>query len=67
MALKDLSVETVLKVRKFCRVFRILLGLALVVTAFISSNNWFFLGVLPLAAGIANFCPLCIITKKCTI
>jgi len=67
MALKDLSVETVLKVRKFCRVFRILLGLVLIVTGVITGNAWFYLGVLPLVAGIANFCPLCIITKKCSI
>ena len=67
MALKDLSVETVLKIRKFCRVFRIFLGLVLILTGVITGNGWFFLGLLPLAAGIANFCPLCIITKKCTI
>jgi hypothetical protein len=67
MALKDLSVETVLKVRRFCRVFRIILGSALIITGFITGNGWFYLGVLPLVAGIANFCPLCLITKKCDI
>jgi len=67
MALKDLSVETVLKVRKFCRVFRIILGLVLIAAGVITGIAWFYLGILPLVAGIANFCPLCIITKKCDI
>ena len=67
MALKDLSVETILKIRKFCRVFRIILGIVLIITGKFTGNFWFYLGILPLVAGIANFCPLCIITKKCSI
>ncbi len=67
MGLKDLSVEKVLKIRKFCRIFRIILGLALIVTGFVTGIVWFYLGILPLVAGIANFCPLCIITKKCSL
>jgi hypothetical protein len=55
------------KIRKNCRVIRIVGGLALIVTGFITGNAWFYLGVLPLIAGIANFCPLCLITKKCSI
>jgi len=55
------------KIRKFCRVFRIILGIALIITGFITGNMWFYLGVIPLIAGIANFCPLCIITKKCDL
>lgn len=55
------------KIRKFCRVFRIILGLALIVTGFITANAWFYLGVLPLIAGLTNFCPLCMITKKCDL
>ena len=54
------------KIRNFCRPFRIVLGLVLIATGFILSNPWFYLGVIPLIAGIADFCPLCIITKKCT-
>jgi hypothetical protein len=54
------------KIRKNCRVIRIVLGLALIVTGFITGNAWFYLGVLPLVAGIANFCPLCIFSKKCS-
>ncbi|WP_457745065.1 YgaP family membrane protein [Sulfurimonas sp.] len=55
------------KIRKICRVVRIVVGLALIVTGFITGIYWFYLGVLPLIAGIANFCPLCIITKKCDL
>lgn len=55
------------KIRKFCRVFRIAIGLALIVTGVITGNFWFFLGVIPLIAGAINFCPLCIISKKCDL
>ncbi len=55
------------KIRKFCRVFRIILGTALIITGFITGVFWFYLGVIPLIAGIANFCPLCMITKKCDL
>ncbi|EQB34389.1 hypothetical protein M947_11235 [Sulfurimonas hongkongensis] len=58
------------KIRKFCRVFRIFLGLALIIAGIInygafSGAGWFFLGFIPLIAGITNFCPLCMISKKC--
>jgi hypothetical protein len=46
---------------------RITLGVALIATAFITGNPWFYLGAIPLIAGLVNFCPLCIITKKCEI
>ncbi|MEA1954109.1 MAG: DUF2892 domain-containing protein [Campylobacterota bacterium] len=55
------------KIRKFCRTFRIALGAALIGYGIISGNAWFYLGVIPLIAGISNFCPLCIITKKCDL
>ena len=55
------------KIRKFCRVFRIIIGLALIVTGFITGIYWFYLGVIPLIAGITNFCPLCIFSKKCDV
>ncbi|OIP56007.1 MAG: hypothetical protein AUK54_03020 [Helicobacteraceae bacterium CG2_30_36_10] len=60
------------KVRKFCRVFRIIIGLALVITGVIQLGAmdgaaWFFLGVIPLLAGLFNFCPLCIFSKKCDL
>ncbi len=55
------------KIRKNCRVIRIIIGLALIVTGFVTGNAWFYLGLIPLIAGIANFCPLCMITKKCSI
>ncbi len=55
------------KIRKFCRVFRIALGLALIITGFITGIVWFYLGLIPLIAGLTNFCPLCIISKKCDL
>ena len=62
------------KIKSFCRPFRIIMGLALIAAGFFVAledgqvyNYWFALGLLPLLAGITNFCPLCIITKKCTI
>ncbi len=55
------------KIRKFCRTFRIILGSALIGYGVFSGNTWFYLGVIPLIAGIANFCPLCLITKKCDL
>ena len=60
------------KVRSFCRVFRIILGLVLIAIGVIQTGAseyaaWFYLGVIPLIAGLVNFCPLCIITKKCDL
>ena len=55
------------KIRSFCRPFRIVLGSALIGYGVYSGNQWFYLGAMPLIAGLLNFCPLCIITKKCDI
>jgi hypothetical protein len=55
------------KIRKVCRVVRIVVGLALILAGVITGIYWFYLGILPLIAGIANFCPLCIISKKCDL
>ena len=58
------------KIRKVCRVFRIVLGLALIgygLSTIVNDapNYWWLLGAAPLMAGFMNFCPLCLITKKC--
>ena len=55
------------KIRKTCRIVRIVVGLALIITGFILDNAWFYLGVVPLLAGLTNFCPLCILSKKCDL
>lgn len=60
------------KFRSFCRAFRIILGLVLVLTGVIQLGAmphaaWFFLGFIPLFAGIFNICPVCMITKKCDV
>lgn len=57
----------VMKIRKICRPFRIVLGAGLIGYGVYSGNGWFYLGVIPLIAGIVNFCPLCKITKQCDI
>lgn len=48
------------KIRKICRPIRNSGGI-------IPHCHRFYLGVVPLIAGITNFCPLCIITKKCDL
>ncbi len=55
------------KIRGFCRKFRILLGIVLISTGVFTGVLWFYLGIIPLIAGIIDFCPLCMITKKCSI
>jgi predicted transporter len=55
------------KIRTVCRPIRIVLGLALIGVGVYTGINWFYLGVIPLIAGLSNFCPLCIITKKCDV
>ncbi|MEA2049603.1 MAG: DUF2892 domain-containing protein [Campylobacterota bacterium] len=61
------------KIKKFCGTFRIILGVVVLALGFYFTaeeqfyNIWFGLGVIPLIAGLTNFCPLCLITKKCTI
>jgi len=55
------------KIRSFCRVFRIFIGLALIIAGVVTGIVWFYLGLIPLLAGILNFCPLCIISKKCDL
>ena len=55
------------KIRSICRPFRIVLGLGLIGYGVYSGNAWFYLGAIPLVAGLLNFCPLCKITGQCKI
>lgn len=55
------------KIKKTCRPLRIILGIVLIAIGVITSNPWFYLGIIPLIVGVVNFCPLCVITKKCSI
>ncbi len=55
------------KIKKTCRKIRLVLGVVLIGAGIYLENYWFYLGVIPLIAGITNFCPICIISKKCTI
>ena len=54
------------KIRSFCRPFRVIIGLVLIAIGFFMDNSWLYLGVIPLIAGLVDFCPACIISKKCT-
>ena len=55
------------KMRKVCRPFRIVIGLILIGVGFFTGNAWFYLGVIPLLTGLTNFCPACILSKKCDL
>ena len=61
------------KFKLFCIKFRIILGVVALVLGFYfvgegqTYNTLFLLGVVPITAGLLRFCPLCLITKKCTI
>ncbi|QDF29307.1 YgaP family membrane protein [Halarcobacter anaerophilus] len=54
------------KIRAFCRPFRVVLGIVLIAIGIFTGIAWFYLGVIPLIAGLTDFCPVCIISKKCT-
>ncbi len=54
------------KIRNFCKKFRVVLGVALIGIGIWSGNAWFYLGILPLLAGLFDFCPTCMISKKCS-
>lgn len=61
------------KIRSFCGKFRIVFGVVVIALGFYFKaeeefyNLWFALGIIPLVAGLSGFCPICIITKKCSI
>ncbi len=55
------------KIRKICRPIRIVVGLSLIGAGLYTGIGWFYLGIIPLIAGIVNFCPLCGITKQCPL
>ena len=50
------------KIKIFCRRFRIVLGISLIIAGFVTGIAWFYLGVIPLMAGLADLCPVCIIS-----
>ena len=55
------------KIKKTCKPIRIVVGIALIVAAVVTGKNFFYLGVIPLIAGLLSFCPLCLITQKCDL
>ncbi len=54
------------KIRAFCRRFRIIIGIILIIVGVYTGFVWFYLGVIPLLAGIFDICPLCKFSGKCT-
>ena len=54
------------KIRAFCRQFRVVLGLVLIAIGVYTGNEWFYFGVIPLVAGLMDFCPICKFSGKCT-
>jgi len=60
------------KIRNFCQPLRVVIGIVAIIIGYLLSDgtlswSWWYLGVIPLIAGLTNFCPLCMITKKCDI
>lgn len=55
------------RIKKICKPVRMLAGATLISAGFITGITWLFLGIIPLIAGAVDFCPLCLISKKCTI
>ncbi len=67
------------RLKKICRPIRIILGLSLIGYGLYSTSplfneaitswswSWFYLGAIPLMAGICNFCPACLISKQCDV
>jgi hypothetical protein len=60
------------KIKSFCISFRIILGISILMIGYLLGDGglnlgWWYLGLIPLIAGITKFCPICIITKKCSI
>ena len=62
----EFKMNTFNKISAFCRPFRIVIGLVLIAIGYFTANEWFYLGVIPLVAGLIDFCPLCSISGKCT-
>ena len=62
-----MEAKTAQTIQKICRPIRIVVGLSLIIAGVATGIVWFYLGIIPLIAGIINFCPICIITKKCDL
>ncbi|MBN2825557.1 MAG: DUF2892 domain-containing protein [Campylobacterales bacterium] len=56
-----------IKMRKFCSPFRIVLGLVLILGAIVTGWKILYIGVVPLVAGLTNFCPACYFTSQCDL
>lgn len=55
------------EIKKRKKLLRISSCLILILLGIITENTWFYLGVIPLIVGLTDFCPACILLKKCSI
>jgi hypothetical protein len=60
------------KIQNLSRSTRIIIGIVSIAIGYILSDgtlswSWWYLGALSLIVGLTNICPLCMITKKCSI
>ena len=55
------------KIKRFCRPIRMVVGMGLITAGMATGIVYFYLGLVPFFMGMANICPLCIVTKKCNI
>jgi hypothetical protein len=60
------------KIKTFSRSSRIIIGILAIAIGYFQSDgtfnwSWWYLGILPLIAGLINFCPLCSLANKCDI
>lgn len=56
----------ILALEKICRPGRIIVGLVLIGLGFYTGNDWFLLGLIPLAVGILGWRPFCKFSGKCS-
>jgi hypothetical protein len=55
------------KFRRASRPYRIIFGMGLVTAAAATGTAWMYVGIAPLLFGLVDFCPMCVVTKKCSI
>jgi len=58
------KIMTVNELKNILEVTKITVGLGLLIQAFYSGNYWYYLGIIPLVAGVFNICAVNFISKK---
>ena len=52
------------EIKNILEITKISVGLGLLIQAFYSGNYWFYLGIIPLVAGVLNYCAISLLQKK---